>query len=508
MEQGPIVEFRNVSKKFPGSLANDGISFSIIAGEVHAIVGENGAGKSTLMKLLAGLYLPDGGNIMIRGREGALTTPGQAILAGIGMVHQHFMLVECFTVLQNIMLGCEGSRCLLHISKVRVEVGRICSDYGMALDLDAEISSLSVGIRQQVEIIKLLYRGGDILIFDEPTAVLTPGEAEGLLVILRKLQAQGKTILYISHKISEVLRIANRITVLRQGRFVETVEAQLTSREQLAALMIGRNLNLVAGRRKIESGSCAMLMDNVYCRSRHGNLALRGISLGLKKGEIYGLAGVAGNGQQELAAVVTGRMPAEQGEVFLGQDSLRGKNAAEVHALGIGIIPEDRSRQGLIPDLSVWENFMLGQIRQKEYSRFWQIFLKRCQTFAAEKVSEFDIRVHSVDQSSRSLSGGNQQKIILAREMSAHPKVLIACQPVRGLDIGAEEFVHRRLQEARDSGMAVLLISSDLDEVRALSDRVGILYNGRIVKEFCPDELSLQEIGCYMLGGTPESLRA
>ena len=494
------IEFRRVSKRFPGILANDRIALSVMPGEIHAIVGENGAGKSTLMMMLAGLNMPDEGEIAILGKLVKLSSPQVAIESGIGMVHQHFMLVECFTVLQNIILGCEKASILLPRQRAQEEISRICRQYGLSVDLDAEVAGLSVGVRQQVEILKLLFRGGDILILDEPTAVLTPSETVELLAMLKKLKNQGKTILYISHKLNEVLAIADKITVLRQGRVMGTVDAKNASMVQLVDMMIGRNLEPIKAKRKNEPGPVALTLSDVWCKDGHGRPLLRGVTLEVQSGEIYGVAGVAGNGQQELSEVISGLKPINQGDIFVCGTRVTGLSSESIRQRGVGMIPEDRERQGLISKMSVWENFLLGQLRKSLFSRPWRIFQQRCQAFSREKVLEYDIRLHSVLQSAGSLSGGNKQKIILARELSLQPKVLIASQPARGLDVGAEETVHANLLSVRDEGTAVLLISSDLEEILALSDRVGILFNGRIIREFSPGELTLSEIGHYMSG--------
>lgn len=497
----PIVEFQAVIKSFSGILANDGISLAVAKGEIHAIVGENGAGKTTLMNMLAGIYSPDDGEIRVKGRRVNFSGVQAAIHAGIGMVHQHFMLVDRFSVLQNIILGCEGSRSLLNFSQARLAVERICQSFGLGMALDREAGSLPVGLRQRLEIIKLLYRGGDILIFDEPTAVLTPAETEGLLDLLRTMREQGKTIIFVSHKLSEVLAIADRITVLRQGRQVATINAREVSRNQLVELMIGRSLHPAITREEATNPQTMMELRNVSCRDKRGAEGLRGLSLSLRSSEIYGIAGVAGNGQQELVAVLTGQTAVAAGEIWLEGTNLAGVDVNGFRNTGVRLIPEDRDRQGLIPTMTVWENLLLGQVRLPEFSRVWRLKVSQCLQFANEKVLEYDIRLHSVTQSTRSLSGGNRQKIVLARELSTKPKVLVASQPVRGLDVGAEQAVHDRLLTARNEGTSVVLISADLDEILTLSDRVGIMVNGEIVCEFQPGTMSVEEIGLYMLGG-------
>ena len=496
-----MVEFRGVGKRFAGIAANEGISFTVNKGAVHAVVGENGAGKTTLMNLLAGLHRPDAGSILVRGEPVVFHGPQAAHHAGIGMVHQHFMLVERFTILQNILLSCENSCGLLPQLQARQKVIAICQRLGLTLDLDAPVETLPVGLRQRVEIVKLLYRGGDTLIFDEPTAVLTPGETADLLELLRSMSRQGKTILYVSHKLSEVLAIADTVSVLRQGRLVGTVGAAETTQGQLVEMMIGHSLTPSAERKPVIAGPLLLELNAVHCRDGRRAKALQGLSLQIRGGEIYGVVGVSGNGQQELAGVVTGAIAPTGGEVRLAGDNIAGMSMPKVRSLGVGLIPEDRDRQGLVGALPVWENLLLGQLRLPQFCRRGILSGAACRNYVAEQVRRFGIRLASPDQPVRSLSGGNRQKVILARELGRQPSVLVASQPVRGLDIGAAEMVHDQLMAAREAGAAVLLISADLDEVLGLADRVGILYAGRIVREFRPGELSPVEIGHCMLGG-------
>lgn len=501
MQIAPVVEFRGVGKRFAGIAANENISFTVNKGAVHAVVGENGAGKTTLMNLLAGLHKPDAGNILVRGEPVDFHGPQAAHHAGIGMVHQHFMLVERFTILQNILLSCENSYGLLPQLQARQKLAVICQSLGLALDLDAPVETLPVGLRQRVEIVKLLYRGGDILIFDEPTAVLTPGETADLLELLRNMSRQGKTILYVSHKLSEVLAIADTVSVLRQGRLVGTVAAAETTQGKLVEMMIGHSLTPSAERQTVTAGPLLLELAGVHCRDGRRAKALQGMSLQIRGGEIYGVVGVSGNGQQELAGVVTGEIAPTSGEVRLAGDNIAGMSMPKVRSLGVGLIPEDRDRQGLVGALPVWENLLLGQLRLPQFCRRGILSGAACRNYVAEQVRRFGIRLASPDQPVRSLSGGNRQKVILARELGRQPRVLVASQPVRGLDIGAAEMVHAQLMAAREAGAAVLLISADLDEVLELADRVGILYAGRIVREFRPGELSPVEIGHCMLGG-------
>ena len=501
MQRMTIVEFRGVGKRFAGAAANEDISFTIQQGAVHAVVGENGAGKTTLMNLLAGLHRPDAGSILVRGEPVHFHGPQAAHRAGIGMVHQHFMLVERFSVLQNILLSCEKSYGMLPQTRARQKVATICKSLGLELDLDTAVESLPVGLRQRVEIVKLLYRGGDILIFDEPTAVLTPGETAELLALLRSMSRQGKTILYVSHKLSEVLAVADTVSVLRRGRLVGTVGAAETTQDQLVEMRLGRSLQPPAPRQAATAGPLLLELTEVRCRDERRAAVLRGVTLQIRGGEIYGVVGVSGNGQQELAGVVTGAVASSGGGIRLAGEELAGLSVPAVRSRGVGLIPEDRDRQGLVGVLSVWENLLLGQLRLPQFCRRGILSGAACRSYVSEQVRRFGIRLASIDQPVRSLSGGNRQKIILARELALQPRLLVASQPTRGLDIGAAEMVHERLLAARQAGAAVLLISADLDEVLALADRVGILYAGRIVREFKPGELTQAEIGHYMLGG-------
>ena len=495
-----MIECRGISKQFCGVWANDRIDWALGTGEIHAIVGQNGAGKSTLMHILTGLFPPDSGELLLRGRAVRFRGPGQAMAAGVGMIHQHFMLVDRFTVLQNILLGKEGRRFLLSLGESRKQVAELCERYGFALDLDQEAGNLSVGLRQRVEIIKLLYRGGDILILDEPTAVLSSAEAKDLLEILARLRQQGKTILLVSHKLDEVLSIADRITVLRGGRKIATVAAAAVTNRELSAMMIGQPEEESAEVSAVSPGPVVLRLEQVCRKADREGRALDRLSLTVSAGEIYGIAGIEGNGQSEMAAVITGLTRFQTGEISLRGRRIQGLSAADIRELGVGVIPEDRRRRGLVQKMSVGENFMLGILRRREFSRSYGVFSRACRDFVRRKAGEFDIRFVSPSQPASSLSGGNQQKVILARELSGNPALLVACQPVRGLDVGAEKFVHQKLREAKNQGAALLLISADLEEVLELSDRVGILFNGRIVREFRPGELNLQQIERYMTG--------
>lgn len=500
-----MLELKNITKRFPGLVANDNISLDAVAGEVHALVGENGAGKSTLMNVITGLYHQDEGEVWLRGEKLEFSGPRHAILKGIGMVHQHFMLVNRFTVVQNIILGYErGNHGIIDFEQARAGVEELCQLYDFKLDLDKPVGELSVGHQQRVEILKVLYRGADILILDEPTAVLTPQEVEDLFINLDKLKAQGKLILFISHKLNEVLRIADRITVLRRGKVIGTVAASETSKTQLAEMMVGRPVlfNHEKPERKTE-GTVIEIRD-VTIKTSQDRYALNKLSLTVRRGEIYGIAGVDGNGQRELVESIMGLIPYDEGNILLKGQDIKGKSVREVRRIGVGYIPEDRHKRGVILPMTVWENAILGMENDDCYGSWWKLNIEAIQEFTRRKITEFDIRLGKIDSAIRNLSGGNQQKVVLARELSTDPDFIIASQPVRGLDIGAIEFVYKQLIAARNKGKGVLLISADLEEVLSMSDRVGIMYNGEIVKEFVPGELGIDEIGHYMLGASPK----
>ena len=494
------IEFRGVCKDFGGVRAVDQVDLAVKTGEVHAVVGENGAGKSTLMHILTGLFPPDGGELVVKGKPVRFRGPRQAMEAGICMIHQHFMLVDHFTVLQNVILGREGQSFLISPAKARRQVAELCERYGFRLDLDQEVGELSVGMRQRVEIVKMLYRGGDILILDEPTAVLSPTESGELLQIIGRLREQGKTILLISHKLGEVLSMADRITVLRKGKKIGTVDARAVEKNELTTMMIGRSLDETKESNVVSPGAEILSLDRVCRKVDRRGKALDNLSFVVRAGEIYGVAGLEGNGQSELSAAITGLIQFQSGEIIVNGCPVKDLSPADIRGMGVGVVPEERHRRGLVAQMSVWENFMLGIIRRLEFSRTWGIFPNACLAFAGRMSAAFDIRLASLHQTAGSLSGGNQQKMILARELSGKPALLIASQPARGLDVGSASFVHQKLQDAKEWGAAILLISADLDEVLKLSDRVGIMFNGRIVREFVPGELTLKQIDRYMTG--------
>jgi ABC-type uncharacterized transport system ATPase subunit len=502
MADAPLLELEGIRKEFPGVVANDDVDFELRAGEVHALLGENGAGKSTLMNILYGLYHPDEGEIRLRGEPARISSPREAIDLGIGMVHQHFMLIPVMTVTENIVLGVEPNRGpLLNIDEARDRVRDISKRFGLAVNPDAKIESISVGQQQRVEILKALYRGADILILDEPTAVLTPQEADELFAILKSLQAEGKSIIFISHKLHEVLEIADRITVLRRGKTIETVPREGATEESLAKLMVGREVLLrVEKTAAAQPGETVLELDDLHVRDQRGLEAVRGVSLQVRAGEIVGIAGVDGNGQSELIDAIAGLRKAESGRVLVDGKDVTDEGCKECLDAGLGHIPEDRHRRGLILDFSLAENLALHDYDRPPGSRYGWLFPKRLVERAKGLLTEFDVRGGTPSTPAASLSGGDQQKVVLAREITRDPRVLVAAQPTRGLDVGAIEFVHRRLVDERDEGRAILLVSFELDEILSLSDRILVLYEGKIVGEYAPD-VSEEELGIAMTGG-------
>ena len=496
----PLVELEKITKRFPRVLANDEVSLELRPGEVHALIGENGAGKSTLMRVLYGIYPTDGGTIRVRGKEAKIGSPRDAIALGIGMVHQHFVLVDRFTVTENIILGEEGGP-LLDIDGAGKKVAQLADQYGFRVKPTALVEDLSVGEEQRVEILKALYRGVEILILDEPTAVLTPAESKDLFGNLRKLREAGRTIVFISHKLDEVLEIADRITVLRRGRVVgETTPAE-TSKAKLAEMMVGRPVLFRLEKPQVEVGEPVLRVKDLA-----GEGKLNGITLEVRAGEILGVAGVEGNGQRELAEALFGLRKPEAGTIQLEGKDIAGRSVGEIRNIGVGYIPEDRHGQGLVLDMTLWENAVLGRQDDAEFSTGLGVLLiRKIKELADRLVKLFDVRTRSIDVNASTLSGGNQQKLILARELETDPKLLIAAQPTRGLDVGAIEFVWTQILEQKAAGRGILLISAELDEIYALSDRIVTLYEGRITGEFSPDAAP-EQVGLGMLGGAREEV--
>jgi ABC-type uncharacterized transport system ATPase subunit len=502
VDAAPVLELRGITKQFPGVLANDHIDFDLRRGEVHALLGENGAGKSTLMSILYGLYTADSGEVLMNGKPVTISSPKHAIELGIGMVHQHFMLIPVMTVTENIVLAQEPRHAggLLDYDAATARVRELSESFGLAVDPNAKISAITVGQQQRVEILKALYRGAEILILDEPTAVLTPQEAQELFQIINELKAQGKSIVFISHKLNEVLEIADRISVLRRGKLIETIPREGATEAGLARSMVGREVLLRVEKTPATPGEPLLQVHELVVRDDRGLEAVRGISFEVRTNEIVGIAGVDGNGQTELIDALTGLRHAASGSIRVGGDELSHATAREALDAGMGHIPEDRQRRGLVLDFNLAENLVLHDYGREPFSRLGWINPRSWLRWARGLLQEFDVRGGGPTTRGGSLSGGNQQKVVIAREVSRNPSVLIAAQPTRGLDVGAIEFVHRRLVEQRDAGKAVLLVSLELEEIVSLSDRILVLYEGRIVAEF-PPEVSEEELGFAMVGG-------
>jgi general nucleoside transport system ATP-binding protein len=501
MADVPVLELRGITKQFPGVLANDHIDFDLQRGEVHALLGENGAGKSTLMSILYGLYTADSGEILMNGKPVSISSPKDAINLGIGMVHQHFMLIPVMTVTENIVLANEPVHAgvLLDENAAEKRVEEVARSFKFAVDPHARVESITVGQQQRVEIMKALYRNADIVILDEPTAVLTPQEAQELFEILQTLTREGISIIFITHKLNEVLEIADRITVLRRGKKVETIPREGATEDSLARAMVGREVLLRVEKTPASPGDVLLQVEDLQVRDDRGLDAVRGVSFDVRAGEIVGIAGVDGNGQSELIDALTGLRSVAGGSIIVHGDDLTRASAREALDAGIGHIPEDRHRRGLVLDFNLAENLVLHDYGKEPFSRLGWINPRRWFRWAAGLLREFDVRGGGPTTRAGSLSGGNQQKVVVAREVSRDPSVLIAAQPTRGLDVGAIEFVHRRLVEQRDAGKAVLLVSLELEEILSLSDRILVLYEGRIVAEFPPD-VSEEEVGIAMTG--------
>lgn len=496
-----VIEMVNIRKEFPGIVANDNITLQLKKGEIHALLGENGAGKSTLMNVLFGLYQPEKGEIRVKGNPVKITNPNIANDLGIGMVHQHFMLVDPFTVTENIILGKEttvGGK--IDIKKAEKEVREISEKYGLAVDPQAKIADISVGMQQRVEILKTLYRGAEILIFDEPTAVLTPQEIHELIQIMKALINEGKSIILITHKLKEIMEVCDRVTVIRKGVGIGTVNVSETNPNELASLMVGREVTFKTEKKEAQPKQDVLVIDNLQVKDSRGLPAVDSLSLTVKAGEILGIAGVDGNGQTELLEAITGLRKSESGSIKLNDKEIANLAPRKVTESGIGHIPQDRHKHGLVLDFPIGENMVLQTYYQKPYSNSGVLNYKEIYKKAKSLIQEFDVRTPSEYTPARALSGGNQQKAIIGREVDRDPDLLIAAQPTRGLDVGAIEFIHKRLIEQRDHGKAVLLLSFELDEILNVSDRIAVIYEGKIVAVVDPKQTTEQELGLLMAG--------
>ncbi len=498
---------REITKQFPGGvLANDAVTLKVEQGEIHALVGENGAGKSTLMSILYGMFKPDSGEILLRGERLTLASPQAAIRHGIGMVHQHFQLVPSFTVAENVVLGSEPRRRgLVNEAELRERVEALSAEFGLKVNPAALVQDLSVGEQQRVEILKLLYRNAELLILDEPSAVLTPQEVDDLFAVLQSLIAQGRTAIFITHKLYEVMNLCQRATVLRRGRVVGEVEIARSSPAELARLMVGHEIKTAQRPPPREAGPVRLALRALSAEDDRGLMALTQISLEVREGEILGIAGVEGNGQHELAEVLIGRRTATKGDIILNDRDITEKTVRDRRRSGLSIIPEDRNREGLSKTLTLWENISANDYFAPPNARAGWMYIGRARARAQEYLARFDIRAPNEMVTLKTLSGGNAQKIVIARELGARPQVLVAAQPTRGLDIGATRFVHDQLLALREAGVAVLLISADLDELLTLSDRIAVLYAGRIVAQLAAADAQREQLGLYMAGKTMDA---
>ena len=496
----PAVQMRGITKRFPGVLANDHVDLEVYPGEVMALLGENGAGKSTLMNILSGLYRPDEGQIFIHGRPVHFHSPRDAIEHGIGMVHQHFMLVETLTVAENVILGHRSVGWVPRLDRVRREIEELSEQYGLRVDPEAYIWQLSVGEQQRVEILKLLYRGADVLILDEPTAVLTPQESAELSATLRRMADEGKTVIFITHKLDEVMEFADRVTVLRAGKVVATLPTAEATKEELARLMVGREVLFRLEKRTCQPGEVALSVENLQALNDKGLPALRGVSFEICEGQILGIAGVAGNGQRELAEVITGLRPATGGRVRVYGRDITNCSPREAIEAGVSHVPGDRLGMGLVPNLPVADNLAMKAYRRPPLARGPVLNRQALQAFARRLIEAFRIATPSPETPAKLLSGGNQQRVVLAREITAGRGVLIAVHPTRGLDVGATESVRRTLLEQRDRGAAILLISEDLEELLELAALIAVLFEGRMMGILPADEADVETLGLMMAG--------
>lgn len=495
------LEARNITKRFPGVLANDKVNFVLKKGEIHALLGENGAGKSTLMNVIYGLYRPDEGETLVNGQPVVINNPNDAIAHGIGMVHQHFMLVPVFTVAENIMLGSEETRGLsLDVNVARQKIRQLAADYGLEVDPDALIEELPVGLQQRVEIVKALYRQANILVLDEPTAVLTPQEAEDLFKVMHQLTSRGVSIIFITHKLKEVLAVADSVTVMRRGQVVDTVNPKGMNEQSLAAMMVGREVLLRVDKAPAQPGKPVVSIEHLTVRDERGVEVVRDVSLEVRAGEILGIAGVQGNGQTELAEVLTGLRGAQSGRILLNGEAVPLQDPRYLFEHGLGHVPEDRHKHGLVLSYDLVDNVALCTYYKPPFAKGFQRDRQAVLAKTEELIQEFDVRTPSPFVHASTLSGGNQQKVIVAREMSRPIKFLVVNQPTRGLDVGSIEFIHKRIVEERDQGVAVLLVSAELDEILGLADRIAVMFHGRVVATVPAAEATREQLGLLMAG--------
>lgn len=507
-EQQNVIEMRGITKKFGDFKANDNINLEVRKGEIHALLGENGAGKSTLMNILSGLLQPTSGEIYVNGKKVDLDSPNSAYHMGIGMVHQHFMLVDDFTVTENIMLGNEKiHNGLLDTRAARKEIKELSERYGLLVNPNAKVENISVGMQQRAEILKVLYRGADILIFDEPTAVLTPQEIEELIEIMNSLTREGKSIILITHKLDEIKQVADRCTVIRRGQSIGTVTVSNTTPQELANMMVGRAVTFKVDKKAAHPEDTILELKDLTVLDNRKLQAVKNLSLSVRAGEIVGIAGIDGNGQSELIEAIAGLRHVESGQILLEEKEIQNLAPRSITESGMGHIPEDRQRMGLILPMSVEENMALQSYYHEPFSKNGFLKEDKMRKYAEKLTEEFDVRLQRVTDPVASLSGGNQQKAIIAREIDRNPSLLIAAQPTRGLDVGAIEYIHQRLIEQRDKGRAVLLLSFELDEVMNVSDRIAVMHAGEIAAIVRPDETSEEELGLLMAGTSLEKVR-
>ncbi|GAA0060513.1 UNVERIFIED_CONTAM: ABC transporter ATP-binding protein [Streptococcus canis] len=498
-----VIEMREITKKFGDFVANDHINLNVRKGEIHALLGENGAGKSTLMNMLAGLLEPTSGEIVINDKPVLIDSPSKSAKLGIGMVHQHFMLVEAFTVAENIILGNEVVKngCL-DLKQASEEIKELSEKYGLAINPSAKVADISVGAQQRVEILKTLYRGADILIFDEPTAVLTPAEIQELMSIMRNLVKEGKSIILITHKLDEIRAVADRVTVIRRGKSIQTVNVAGATSQDLAEMMVGRSVSFTTAKKASEPKDVVLSIKNLEVDENRGVPAVKGLSLDVRAGEIVGIAGIDGNGQSELIQAITGLRKAKSGSIMVKNQEVTHLTSRKITELSVGHVPEDRHRDGLVLDLSLAENTALQTYYKEPLSKNGILNYTKINEYARNLMSEFDVRGANELVPARGFSGGNQQKAIIAREVDRDPDLLIVSQPTRGLDVGAIEYIHKRLIEERDKGKAVLVVSFELDEILNLSDRIAVIHDGKIQGIVLPEETNKQELGILMAGGS------